>query len=92
MLVGLGSITTFGGRTQSTPCYLPREFLGEDSNSVFAQPSTDWWMLACTLAEKGCEPALEIGGAEVHTKTEVCAHLAAHLPATVWAELHGLLA
>lgn len=91
MLVDLGSVTTFGGLTQSTRSYLPRELFGKSTDAVVAHPSTDWWMLACTLSEKGCEPALEISGAKVHTKAEIRAHLAMHLPAAVWAELRLLL-
>ena len=49
----------------------------------------DWWALAMTLAEKACGAAgLPLGtGVRVWTAAEVRAHLAAHLPAGVWAEL-----
>ncbi len=46
VLIDLGSISIFGGRSESTIAYLP-----EDLNCVYACKDVDWWMLAATLAE-----------------------------------------
>lgn len=88
MLVDLGSIVRFGERSASTPAYLPRHF-----GQMLACPSVDWWMLAMSLAEKGCSNSgMSIGsGARSASKEDLCAHLERHLPSVVWDELRAVL-
>lgn len=82
VLIDLGSVAKFGERTKSTPAYIP---LGMDKQPMRASAALDWWMLAVTLAEKGCGQAhaLEVGGF-TPSPEQLRTRLAAHLPPAVW--------
>jgi hypothetical protein len=89
VLVDLGSVARLGEPTSSTTAYVPR-----DMGRGRARTSLDWWMLAMTLAEKGCGPdhGLAIGsGNVVASRAELRTHLAAHLAPDVWAALEPKL-
>lgn len=53
VLIDLGSISRFKERSSSTRAYLPSD-LWPVGGRVVSAASVDWWMLAMTLAEKGC--------------------------------------
>jgi len=90
-LVDLGSIAAFGERTASTSAYVPADLLTRDmpASRLRAAAVIDWWMLAMTLAEKGCGAghALDVGGAKAWRRAEVREHLERFLPHRIWAEL-----
>jgi hypothetical protein len=88
VLIDLGSVARLGEPTSSTTAYVPR-----DMGRGRARTSLDWWMLAMTLAEKGCGPdhGLAIGGNVVASRAELRTHLAAHLAPDVWAALEPKL-
>ena len=90
-LVDLDSAARFGDATATAAEYLPVDERGARAR---ASARADWWALAMTLAEKACGAAgLPLGrGARVWTAAEVRAHLAAHLPAGVWAALAARIA
>ena len=88
VLVDLGSLARFGESTSTTPAYVPRDVAWWRSSA-----GVDWWMLASTLAEKGCgEHALAIGAtARSASREQLRDHLRAHLPAGVWSECEAVL-
>ena len=88
VLVDLGSIAPFGDATSSTPAYVPCDVAGWRSSAA-----VDWWMLAMTLAEKGCgEHALDVGSKSKSAPKEVLrGHLRAYLPVGVWSECEAVL-
>jgi len=91
VLVDLGSLEIFGKPTLSTAAYVPR-----DVDYAKSAASVDWWMLAMTLAEKGCGDHALLHGVRPSsvTKEEVRAHLEIYfsprLPAA-WLELRSKL-
>jgi hypothetical protein len=87
-LIDLGSVAQLGQRTSSTPAYVPRN-IARGRASI----ELDWWMLAMTLAEKGCgaEHVLEVGGVHHASTAELRIHLATHLSSAVWAALEPKL-
>ena len=90
VIVDLGSIARFEQRTSCTACYIPTDLLpaSVESFNIPASPLVDWWMLAMTLAEKGCgDSPFHIGGAKGWRMAEVRARLAEYLPVEVWSEL-----
>lgn len=89
VLIDLGSVARLAERTSSTPAYVPCDFMPRT-----ASVALDWWMLAMTLAEKGCGPdhPMKIGGERSASKAELQAHLAAYLDPAVWAALEPKLA
>lgn len=84
----MGSVARLAEGTSSTPAYVPCDV------PRTASVALDWWMLAMTLAEKGCGPdhTLEVGGKHKASKAELQAHLAAYLDPAVWAALEPKLA
>lgn len=53
VLGDLGSVATFGCRTDSTSLYIPKDLQSKEDYK--ASKKVDWWMLAMTLAEKVIE-------------------------------------
>ena len=86
-LVDLGSVAPFTQRSQSTVPYVPSDVDGARSSAA-----VDWWMLAMSLAEKGCgENGINVGAARIPTRGELRMHLETHLLADVWSELREIL-
>jgi serine/threonine protein kinase len=81
VLIDLGSIAAFGTSTASTSAYVPHDVVRDRSSKAL-----DWWMLGMTLGEKCCGDAeLDVGaGSQSITRSELLAHLHAHLPSTLW--------
>ena len=84
VLIDLGSVARFGERTSSTQAYVPR-----DMARGRASVALDWWMLAMTLAEKGCGPdhMLDISGTQEASKAELRDHLSVRLDPAIWEAL-----
>jgi serine/threonine protein kinase len=72
ILADLGSLTPPNARSASTRAYVPDDMWDAQANRIIqlAAPSTDWWMLAMTLYEKGCGGNIGSGAREP-TKNEL---------------------
>ena len=90
VLIDFGSVSPFGDRLTSTPAYIPCDIT---SGFLQSAASVDWWMLAMTLAEKGCgNNGLSIGTSAVSaSKAALIRHLETNLPEPVWVELRARL-
>jgi hypothetical protein len=89
VLIDLGSVHRFGGRTTSTAAYVPR-----DVSSRTASTAVDWWMLAMTMAEKCCgeEHGMPVGSGPVSaSRAQLVSHLRTHLPPAVWEAMQRVL-
>lgn len=86
VLVDLGSVVPVGAATQSTGAYLPWDVELEQP----ASPQLDWLMLAMTLAKTCCGDGSASPRGGRPSKKQLSAHLRAHLPPAVWAELSAL--
>ena len=94
VLIDLGSIARFEQLTSSTWPYVPSDLHPlPPSERWTSSADVDWWMLAVTLAEKGCgEAGLVVGTDAVRvSRTVLRDHLEAHLRGGVWDALRGKL-
>jgi serine/threonine protein kinase len=77
VLGDLGSVARFGEQTSSTDAFIPK---GAVKDLKKASKVTDWWMLAMTICDKGCED-FNVGiGASDPTSSAVLAALQTRFP------------
>ena len=94
VLIDLGSAQCFGEATQSTPPYIPHDFIG-GARQTCSSKELDWWMLGMTLAEPCCgKGVLCVGSGRTSlSRRALLQHLEMHLPRALWedtAVLHAL--
>ena len=63
VLLDLGSMQRFGLRAYATEPYVPKDLPRSPTGFITATECLDWWMLAMTICEKGCDMEVGVGGA-----------------------------